>query len=62
MVRSLVGLIGSKTVPLNIRNMIAFNINFILKNMTFKKIFNEFPLEAHTTLKPVYSILIDSCK
>ena len=60
MVRSLFGVIGCDTVPLKIRTQIAFNVNFILKNLTFKRFFTEEPLEAHTTLRSIYTLMIES--
>jgi len=33
----------------------------MLKNKIFKRIFIQDPIEAHTTLKPLYMVLIESC-
>ena len=62
MVRTLFGMVGSDSVPLYIRHSIACNVNFILKSLPFKKMFVGDAIEAHTTLKPVYNILIESFK
>jgi len=61
MMRSLIRLVGSNEVPLHIRYQIAINIYLMLKNKIFKRIFIQDPIEAHTTLKPLYMVLIESC-
>jgi hypothetical protein len=61
MMRSLIRLVGSNEVPLHIRYQIAINVYLMLKNKIFKRIFIQDPIEAHTTLKPLYNVLIESC-
>ena len=56
-VRSLIRLVGSNEVPLHIRFQIAVNVYLMFKNKQFMRIFVQDPIEAHTTLEPIYKTL-----
>ena len=60
LIRQLFSLIGTSSVPMQIRYSIACNINLILKNMSFKRTLIEDPIEAHVTLRPMYSMIIET--
>ena len=61
MVRSLLRLVGSSEVPLHIRYQIALNVYLMFKSRVFLRAFVHEPIETHTSLKPLYSVLLDTC-
>ena len=60
-IRALIRLVGSSEVPLHIRFQIAVNVYLMFKNKVFIRLFIQDPIEAHTTLQPLYKILQESC-
>lgn len=60
-VRALIRLVGSNEVPLHIRFQIAVNVYLMFKNKVFIRLFIQDPIEAHTTLQPLYKTLQESC-
>lgn len=62
MVRSLITLIGSTEVPMHIRFQIALNVYLMLKSRNFRRSFVNEPIELHTTMKPLYGVLLETCE
>lgn len=62
MVRSLITLIGSAEVPMHIRFQIALNVYLMLKSRNFRRSFVNEPIELHTTMKPLYGVLLETCE
>ena len=61
MVRSLLRLVGSTEVPLHIRYQIALNVYLMFKSRVFLRAFVNEPIETHTSLKPLYAVLLETC-
>ena len=60
-VRALIRLVGSNEVPLHIRFQIAVNVYLMFKNKAFIRLLMQDPIEAHTTLRPLYKTLQETC-
>ena len=62
MIRSFVVLIGTADAPASLRCGTAINICNLLNSRNLRFNFVEEPIELHMTMKPLYGVLLETCK